>query len=475
MPKLVVKHPQQGDVTFTLKGERVTVGRRADNAIQINHGTVSAHHAEFVSINGHYILRDLDSTNHCFVNGGQILEAPLKNPCKVTIGTVECEYVPDDAAVAAGTPTEAGDLRKTIGILREQNEVLISKLTEQQKQIDILGSARLLTPATGADINSLRAQIVKLTSERDALSHENKTLQEEVKRLRGIAALTGDSVSMKETVRISLPPEPDLPRANITVLPDGGPVASAPIAKVVAKVAAKDEADTPFFEQVAKLNDKLRPLASLLTSQPEDMDARNEMLVLCSRMAEQTNTVSRHPVGRLVLSLESLLRDLAHRPGAIEPGLLRTITQAVDFLATLLTPEVLARSNNLPEPSILALDDDKDLLPAIAASLEFAHLSTTTCGDAKEALNLMNEGNFDLLLLDIGLPDADGHDICSSIRKIPAHAKTPIVFLTGHDTLESRAQSSLSGGTDFIGKPFNMFELTVKANTWVFKNQLGLI
>ena len=87
----------------------------------------------------------------------------------------------------------------------------------------------------------------------------------------------------------------------------------------------------------------------------------------------------------------------------------------------------------------------------------------------------MSEGRFDLLLLDIGLPDINGLDICTSIRQIPDHAKTPIVFLTGHDTLESRAQSSLSGGTDFIGKPFNMFELTVKVNTWVFKNQLNLV
>ncbi len=454
MPKLLVKHPQQGDVTFTLTGERITVGRRADNAIQINHGTISGHHAEFVSVNGHYVLRDLDSTNHCFVNGGQIIEAPLKGPCTVTIGTVECEFVPDDA-VAASTPPQGDSLRKTIGMLREQNEVLISKLSDQQKQIDILGSARLLTPAAGADLNSLRAQVVKLTNERDALSRENKTLRQEVNRLRGIAALSGDSVSMKETVPITLPPEPTLPKARV--------------------ISIGTDVNMPIFTHVAELNDKLRPLVSLLSRQPEDMEARNEMLILCSHMAERTNSLSNHPVGRLVVSLESLLRDLAHRPGAVEPGLLRTITQAVDLLATLLTPEVLARSNNLPQPSILALDDDKDLLPAIAASLEFAHLATTACGDANEALGLMSEGRFDLLLLDIGLPDINGLDICTSIRQIPDHAKTPIVFLTGHDTLESRAQSSLSGGTDFIGKPFNMFELTVKVNTWVFKNQLNLV
>ena len=469
MPKLLVKHPQQGDVTFTITGERVTVGRRADNMIQINHGTVSAHHAEFVVRNGHYVLRDLDSTNHCFVNGGQIVEAPLRSRCKLIIGTVECEYSPDTAAEAT---TETDGLRKTIGMLREQNEALVSKLSDQQKQIDILGSARLLTPAAGEDLDSLRAQVFMLTSERDALARENKTLQVEVKRLREIAALTGNSVSIKDTVPITLPPEPRLPRANLTVLRGGGAASTTPVPKIV---SIGSDANAPIFQHIAELNGKLRPLVSLLTRQPDDMDARNEMLVLCSRMAERVVSLSKHPVGHLVLSLESLFRNMAHHPGAIEPGILRTITHAVDFLATLLTPEVLARSYNLPQPAILALDDDKDLLPAIAASLEFAHLSTTTCADAKEALNLMLEGRFDLLLLDIGLPDVNGHDICSAVRQLPAHEKTPIVFLTGHDTLESRVQSSLSGGTDFIGKPFNMFELTVKANTWVFKNQLRLV
>ena len=64
MPKLLVRHPDEGDLTFTLTGERITIGRRAENKIQINHTTVSGYHAELTSYNGGYIIRDLDSTNH---------------------------------------------------------------------------------------------------------------------------------------------------------------------------------------------------------------------------------------------------------------------------------------------------------------------------------------------------------------------------------------------------------------------------
>ena len=57
---------------------------------------------------------------------------------------------------------------------------------------------------------------------------------------------------------------------------------------------------------------------------------------------------------------------------------------------------------------------------------------------------------------------------------MPIHGRTPIVFLTGLTTIENRVQSSLSGGNDFIGKPFNLHELSVKALTLILKASLDL-
>jgi DNA-binding response OmpR family regulator len=65
-----------------------------------------------------------------------------------------------------------------------------------------------------------------------------------------------------------------------------------------------------------------------------------------------------------------------------------------------------------------------------------------------------------------------GFDLCSKIRTLELHEKTPIVFLTGMATFQNRVQSSLSGGNDFIGKPFNVPELGLKAMLWVYKGQL---
>src|SRR5690349_20570153 len=110
MPTLLVKHPEQGEITFKLSGDRVTVGRRGDNTIQINHGTISGHHAELISVNGHYVLKDLDSTNHIFIDGIQVSEADLNERCRVIIGTVECEYIPDVMAPIAKLADTPGGL-----------------------------------------------------------------------------------------------------------------------------------------------------------------------------------------------------------------------------------------------------------------------------------------------------------------------------------------------------------------------------
>jgi DNA-binding response OmpR family regulator len=57
----------------------------------------------------------------------------------------------------------------------------------------------------------------------------------------------------------------------------------------------------------------------------------------------------------------------------------------------------------------------------------------------------------------------NGYELCSKLRTLPAHGKTPVVFVTGLNDLESRANSMMSGGTDFIAKPFLFMELAVKA------------
>jgi DNA-binding response OmpR family regulator len=66
----------------------------------------------------------------------------------------------------------------------------------------------------------------------------------------------------------------------------------------------------------------------------------------------------------------------------------------------------------------------------------------------------------------------NGFELCTKVRTLPQYAKTPVVFVTGLSDLESRANSTMSGGNDFIAKPFLFIELTVKALVHVLRSRL---
>ncbi len=442
-------------MTFPLSGERVTVGRRVDNQIQINHGTISGHHAELVAVNGHYVLRDLDSTNHCFVDGFQITEADLSDRCKVMIGTIECEFIPDEVT----TPSEVDTLRKTVGLLREQNEDLVAKLTDQQKQIDILGSARLLTPAAGADLSALRAEVKSLTAERERLAKENQSLKGEVERLRVIAARSGEAASLKATVPISLPTD-----GAVSIGPGGATLAAAPMAKVVAPDPVVEVAP-----QLVEFAARSKSLVSDLHKDGTSDKARTELAGVTERMAERAAVIPNHPVTRLISGFDALARDIVHRPGPIDPSVLGSLNDTVQLLDTVLAPDLLNRGKTLPVPRILAVSDDEYLLPGMVAALEFARFQTTSCTSGEKALDAAKGQAFDLVLMGTPLPGATPQDARAPLRPLPQGERMPIIALTPGDVQRP------NGVNDALAQPVNLFELTLKANLWVMKYQLGLI
>jgi DNA-binding response OmpR family regulator len=106
--------------------------------------------------------------------------------------------------------------------------------------------------------------------------------------------------------------------------------------------------------------------------------------------------------------------------------------------------------------------------------MESVMLRTQTAQEPAIALAELASGRYDLIFLDVHLPETNGFELCQQIRQLAHHERTPIVFLTGMTTIENRVQSSLSGGNDFVGKPFNLHELSVKALTLVLKAALNV-
>lgn len=102
---------------------------------------------------------------------------------------------------------------------------------------------------------------------------------------------------------------------------------------------------------------------------------------------------------------------------------------------------------------ILMVDDDEDLREALADQLVLTEdFDVFEAEDGARGLEKAKEAIYDLVLLDVGLPDMDGRELCRLMRK--QGVKCPIVMLTGHDTDADTILGLDAGANDYVSKPF---------------------
>lgn len=169
---------------------------------------------------------------------------------------------------------------------------------------------------------------------------------------------------------------------------------------------------------------------------------------------------------------EALLRELVGKPQAWTASTLRTVASVVDFLHWLASRCHLPELQTLPQATALVVDDEPLARRAVTHSLEKAHIRSVAVEDAETALRLAGENRFDLVILDVDLPGMDGFTLCTRLRRLPAYAKTPVVFVTSLNDFQARTSSTMSGGTDFIAKPFLFSELAVKGLLFALRHQI---
>jgi DNA-binding response OmpR family regulator len=102
---------------------------------------------------------------------------------------------------------------------------------------------------------------------------------------------------------------------------------------------------------------------------------------------------------------------------------------------------------------ILLVDDDDDLREALGEQLLMTEdFDVFEAGNGAEAVAQVKAGLFDLVILDVGLPDTDGRELCKVLRK--QGVKCPILMLTGHDTDSDTILGLDAGANDYVTKPF---------------------
>jgi two-component system KDP operon response regulator KdpE len=111
------------------------------------------------------------------------------------------------------------------------------------------------------------------------------------------------------------------------------------------------------------------------------------------------------------------------------------------------------------EALVLVVDDDPQMLRAVSNALKARSYSVLTAEDGESALDLLAEEQVDLILLDLGLPGLDGHDV---IERLRAWSETPVIVLSVRDAQDEKVAALDAGADDYVTKPFGTKELLAR-------------
>jgi CheY-like chemotaxis protein len=177
-------------------------------------------------------------------------------------------------------------------------------------------------------------------------------------------------------------------------------------------------------------------------------------------------------IAKMSDAIEALLKELYEKPKYINPSTLRTVATAIDFLGFLFERGIAPDRQEITAVNVLVVDDEAISRRAVVYALDKAQLHTVNVEDPNEALKLLADNTYDIVFLDVDMPGMTGYELCSKLRAMPQHKKTPVVFVTALSGFENRTSSMMAGGNDFIAKPFLFIELTVKALIHVLRGKL---
>lgn len=239
-----------------------------------------------------------------------------------------------------------------------------------------------------------------------------------------------------------------------------------------------------------------RPASPAVARSPDAHDAPEEALAaLCrshqmftadhqqpgvlSEMESHTRTVLDHAAknGRAILQhactvLANLIGDLMEIPDAIGQHMVRTLDQGIEFIALLLSDPEIEKRIRLDDVCVYIVDDDPDSCATAMDALGLVGIRAEQSRNSGNAIVELSSMQCDLILLDVHLPELDGFELAEQIRAMEQHSGTPIFFVTGDGSLDTRTKSTMHTASDFIRKPYSIQELALKSLRTVVTGQL---
>ncbi|HEY0067983.1 MAG TPA: response regulator transcription factor, partial [Flavisolibacter sp.] len=124
---------------------------------------------------------------------------------------------------------------------------------------------------------------------------------------------------------------------------------------------------------------------------------------------------------------------------------------------------------NPSKPSILLVEDEENLHESLKLNLELEGYQVTSAYDGAAAMKAVQNEYFDLLILDVMIPEIDGFTVTQNIRL--TNTEVPILILSAKDTGADRVMGLKKGADDYLTKPFNLEELLLRVQKLIQKNK----
>jgi len=362
--------------------------------------------------------------------------------------------------------------------LSEQHEATCVELQNTRGLIEELSAAKEASETQAeeqrleaeAQLAALRAQAAVLGESDDAGPSRREVQQRfEKQRLQTLelAAQLGNAQRNIRELSASLA-EARL-QVKFALAPRPAPGPRPPVVPIAAGVVTRSSAAEALGELVPSLLESFEVYASTPGENAALLQLHDRVITYAAR-ARVSDCIALY---RLAHVFASLLESLAAAPGQVNTSTLHTIRQAVEFFVFLREEPKPERFTDPARARVLMVDDDEGNCQCVQIVMQEQMIQTSVSFDPTSALLELASDPFDLVMLDVNMPDMNGFELCKRLRELPLHAQTPVVFLTGLATEERREQSILAGGNDFLGKPFNLHELTVKALLLIIQKQVA--
>lgn len=253
------------------------------------------------------------------------------------------------------------------------------------------------------------------------------------------------------------------------------PDRAEPIAEAQEQVGPMVDPREAFFRAFPAYMSEIREALQEVGAAKDDAKKQKQladMAELITAFKIEANLWQLRPILQVSTVLELLLKQLAQKTKDATPSALRTVAGALDLLTDLAVPDLNPDLLVVPPLEILAVDDEPLCLRAVTFALEKANFKPDLARDGLEAILRSNEKRYDVIFMDIQMPELDGIEACTQIREGTLNKETPVVFVTAHSDFDMRAKTTLAGGNELIAKPFLIFEVTMKAVTYAARKRL---